>query len=154
MSLTVVAHTGVEHEVEAALQDALPDVDLREVQVVGAHGDEMLRVVIDHPDGVTHDLCANVTHVLDRAGLRDRFGIEVSSPGPEPPLRTHDHYRQAIGSRVALRLMAEPGTRARRVSGVVRTVDDAGMVLETPDGERTVGFDEIGRGRLIERSEG
>lgn len=154
MTLTVVAHTGVEREVEAALEAELPDVDLREVQTVGAHGDEMLRVVIDHPDGVTHDLCANVTHVLDRAGLRDRFGIEVSSPGPEPPLRTHDHYRRAVGERVVVRLTAMPGKKARRISGVLRAVEDAGVVIATAEGERTVGFDEIGRGRLIERSEG
>ncbi len=154
MSLTVVAHTGVEHEVEAALNDALPDVDLREVRVVGAHGDEMLCVVIDHADGVTHDLCANVTHVLDRAGLRDRFGIEVSSPGPEPPLRTHEHYVQAVGARVAVRLATAPGTKAKRASGILRSVHEDGIVLETADGERTIGFGEIGRGRVIERSEG
>jgi len=150
----VVAHTGVEREVEAALENALPDVDLREVQIVGAHGDAMLRVVIDHPDGVTHDLCANVTHVLDHAGLRDRYGIEVSSPGPEPPLRTHEHYEAAVGDPVAIRLVTAPGAKAKRVRGVLRGVDDHGISVETTEGERTLGFDEISRARLIERSEG
>lgn len=153
-ALTVVAHTGVEREVEAALETALPDVDLREVRVAGAGGDAMLCVVIDHPDGVTHDLCANVTHVLDAAGLRDRFGIEVSSPGPEPPLRTREHFEESVGDRIALRLVAAPGVKARRMSGTLTSVGDDGLVLQTVDEERTVRFDEIGRARVIERSEG
>lgn len=149
-----MSRTGVEHEVERALADTLPQVDLREAQVVGRGGDEMLVVVIDHPDGVTHELCAAVTRELDRAGLRDRYGIEVSSPGPEPPLRTEEHYREAIGGRVALKVASGEGVRARNVTGTLIGVTDAGVELDAGDGARQIGWNEIRRGRVIGRSEG
>ncbi len=98
----MAAQSDVEREVERILAGSLPDVDLRDVTVVGAGDDGMLRLVVDHPNGVNHELCVAVTQALDEAGLRDRYGIEVSSPGPEPPLRTLEHYRAAIGSTVTL----------------------------------------------------
>ena len=62
----------------------------------------MLTVVIDHPVRVDHALCAQVTRLLDQAGLRDQYAVEVSSPGPEPPLRVTSHYVAAIGRPVSV----------------------------------------------------
>jgi len=144
----------VEHEVERTLAETMPDIDLREVRVVGGGGDEMLVVVIDHPDGVTHGLCADVTHALDHAGLRDRYGIEVSSPGPEPPLRTVEHYRASIGERVSLKVSAREGVRARSVTGDLTAVDEHGVEMMVGGESRHIGWNEIRRGRVIGRSEG
>ncbi len=149
-----MARTRVEHDVERTLAATLPEVDLREVRVVGRGGEEMLVVVIDHPDGVTHDLCARVTLELDRAGLRDRYGIEVSSPGPEPPLRTVEHYRASMGLRIALKVASAESVRARNVTGTVSAVDEDGIELEGEQGPRRIGWNEIRRGRVIGRSEG
>ena len=129
----------IEGAVEAALARHLPEVDLREVRVL-AGGEPMLRVVIDRDGGVDHDLCVDVTHALEAAGLRETHGIEVSSPGPEPPLRTADHFRAAVGQRLRLRLDDE-GSRPRDrtatllgVSGDTLTVrfGDEGEELDVP----------------------
>lgn len=149
----VVAQSDVEREVERILAGSLPDVDLREVVVVGTGDDRMLRLVVDHPDGVDHELCVAVTHALDQAGLRDRYGIEVSSPGPEPPLRTLEHYTAAIGSHVTLGVKGDEDRRTRSVSGVLTAVSDERVTIMAPDGERQIAVPQIQRGKVVERSE-
>jgi ribosome maturation factor RimP len=153
MTTTATGHEAIELEVEAQLARELPAVDLREVQVVGAATSGTLRVVIDHPDGVDHELCVATTRALERAGLRDRFGIEVSSPGPEPPLRTPAHYREAIGRRVALRVVNEGATRARSVNGTLTSVDADRVELATADGPTWISTGAIRRARVVGGSE-
>ncbi len=124
-----------EQAVEACLAEHLPDVDLREVTIVGSAGDPMLRVVIDHPDGVDHDLCARVTRELELIGLRDEHGIEVSSPGPEPPLRTLDHFRDAVGANVRVRVGTEDARRGwRERTGELLGVDESTLTLGQGEG--------------------
>jgi ribosome maturation factor RimP len=139
----------IEHEVAATLARELPEVDVREVRVVA----ETLRVVIDHRDGVDHELCVSTTRALDGAGLRERFAIEVSSPGPEPPLRTIDHYRQALGERVALRVDDGAGPRLRSVSGTLSAVEPDRVGLTTADGATWIPLGDIRRARVVQRSE-
>ena len=153
MTTTATGHEAIEVEVEAQLARELPGVDLREVQVVGAATSGTLRVVIDHPDGVDHELCVATTRALERAGLLDRFGIEVSSPGPEPPLRTPEHYREAIGRRVALRVVNEGGSRARSVTGTLGSVDDDRIEVITADGPEWISTGAIRRARVVGGSE-
>jgi ribosome maturation factor RimP len=151
MSTTAVTvNEDVESVVAAALADALPNVDLREVQI--DRRAEMLRIVIDHPNGVDHALCVRATQALDATGLRDRFGVEMSSPGPEPPLRTLDHYRAAIGHTVALRVVTPDRHGATSVTGVVAEVAPERIRVVTPDGDRWVSTDAIRRGRVVEGS--
>ncbi len=148
-----MAHQGIEHEIEAQLARELPAVDLREVQVTGAADAGTLRVVIDHPDGVDHALCVATTRALEQAGLRDRFSIEVWSPGAEPPLRTLEHYRQAIGQRVALRIGAAGTRRARSVSGTLGAVEHDRVEVTTADGANWIPRSAIQRARVVERNE-
>lgn len=125
----------VEREVEARLAEALPDVDLLEVSVLGRGAGSTLRAVIDHPAGVDHDLCVAVTRVLDRAGLRERYAVEVWSPGPERPLRTTRHFTAAVGRRVRLRLDGGPGTGLpRQVTGELLAAGEEELTVATPTG--------------------
>lgn len=148
-----MAHQGIEHEIETQLAHALPAVDLREVQVTGADGAGTLRVVIDHPDGVDHELCVATTRALERAGFGDRYAIEVWSPGTEPPLRTLAHYREVIGQRVALRVVDADTRRARSVSGTLSAVEDDRIAVSTADGPTWISRSAIHRARVVERNE-
>ena len=68
--------SSLQADIEARLAAAEPQVEVLLAEVVGG---ETLRVFIDHPDGVSLDLCERVTHHL--AELRERYALEVSSPG-------------------------------------------------------------------------
>jgi ribosome maturation factor RimP len=80
------------------VETALPGV---EVLAVELSNPERFTVFVDHAEGVDHALCARVTDVL-REYLRE-YAIDVSSPGIERPVRTPEHFRNAIGRQVTLR---------------------------------------------------
>jgi len=91
--------SSVQAEIEARLATAEPQVEVLLAEIVG--GDTM-RVFIDHPDGVTLDLCERVTHQL--AEVRERYALEVSSPGGARPLTKPAHFRRFLGRRARVRL--------------------------------------------------
>jgi ribosome maturation factor RimP len=146
---------GIEREVEARLAEVMPDVDLLEVTVAGRRGNGTLRAVVDHPDGVDHDLCAAVTEALAGAGLLDRFGIEVWSPGPEPPLRLPRHYRRAVGRRVKLQLDPEESADGRRSrTGTLLAADERALTIATADGIVEIPLSAVRRARALEEAPG
>ncbi len=137
----------IERRVETALAAALPEVDLLDLRVV-REGGGMLRLVVDHPDGVTHELCASVTRVLDEAGLLEDHGAEVWSPGPEPPLRRPEHFRRAVGRDVRLRVEREDGTTS--VTGRLVDADDHAVRVELADGVVEIPFERVRRANAVE----
>lgn len=93
--------TALQEEIEQRLADAEPQVEVLLAEVLGGG---TLRVFIDHPDGVTLSLCERVSgHLSD---MRDRYTLEVSSPGNERPLSKPDHFRRYIGRRARVRVRA------------------------------------------------
>jgi ribosome maturation factor RimP len=66
----------LQNEIQSQLSEFDPDIDLLAVEQPGG---DMLRLFIDHPDGVDLALCERVTHHLNH--LRADYALEVSSPG-------------------------------------------------------------------------
>jgi len=144
------AQGDIERRVVDALAEALPAVDLLELRVLPAQGGT-LRLVVDHPDGVDHGVCADVTRALDEAGLLDEYGAEVWSPGPEPPLRTPEHFRRAVGRRVKVRAEAADGRRS--FTGTLVKADDRALRLALEDAEVEIPLSEVRRARALEALE-
>lgn len=141
----------LEREVEACLAAALPEVDLLELTVLGAGSDAYLRVVVDHPEGVDHGVCERVTRALQDAGLGERYGIEVWSPGPEPPMRVRRHFERAVGHRV--RLKVTDGGRVRAREGMLSAVGDESVSLTTSAGVLDIPFAAIRRASDLDGGE-
>lgn len=131
-------------EVATIVESRLPDV---EVLAVELGGPERLVVYLDHPQGVDHALCERVTHLLRE--YRDRFSLEVSSPGLEPPLRKPTHFRRAIGRRVALRTVSPAGERSR-LRGELVDAGERELTVLTGEGRVTVPYEAIVRGNLVD----
>jgi ribosome maturation factor RimP len=75
-----VTDTALQTEIETRLASSEPEVEVLLAEVSGS----TLRLFIDHPDGVTLALCERVSGRL--VDFRDRFSLEVSSPGQDRPL--------------------------------------------------------------------
>jgi ribosome maturation factor RimP len=118
----------VAHDVERDVVTQLPDVEVFDVQVSG----DVLRVMIDHPKGVDHEVCGRVSNVL--RGYTDRFQLEVSSPGIPRPLLRPKHFQRNVGSQIAVETREAIDGR-RRFTGALRDADDERIVLELPDRE-------------------
>ncbi len=79
-------------EIEERLAASDPDVEVLLAEVVGG---STLRLFIDHPDGVSLELCERVSgHLGD---YRERYALEVSSPGTDRPLTKPQHYNRFLG---------------------------------------------------------
>jgi ribosome maturation factor RimP len=90
--------TSVQADIEARLTASEPEVEVLLAEVVGG---QCLRVFIDHPQGVTLALCERVSTQLN--DLRERYSLEVSSPGSERPLTKPAHFRRFLGRRARVR---------------------------------------------------
>jgi ribosome maturation factor RimP len=131
-------------EVAETVESRIPDV---EVLAVELGGPEHITVYVDHPAGVDHALCERVTNEL-RPYL-ETYRVDVSSPGLERPLRTREHFSDAVGRRVALRTDVELGGR-KRFRGEVVDVSEDTATIAVGDERVEIPYDAIVRGNLIE----
>lgn len=141
--------SSIQEEVEATLATAEPDVEVLLAEVVGG---TTLRLFIDHPAGVTLDLCERVTHALD--ALRERYGLEVSSPGVERPLSKPIHYRRFLGRRARVRTRAprsvgSEGRRTKSFTGELIGATDSEVTLAGDSGLIAIPYADIHRSNLL-----
>jgi len=134
----------VQAEIEARLAAAEPQVEVLLAEVVG--GDTM-RVFIDHPDGVTLDLCERVTHQL--AEVRERYALEVSSPGLERPLSKPAHFRRFLGRRARVRTR-EALDGHKSFTGELVGASDEEVTIAAATGVIAIPYADIMRSNLVE----
>ena len=99
------------------------------------HSGRTLRISIDHYEPITIEDCERVSRVagplLDHARLIEGpYDLEVSSPGAERPLRTHQDYERFHGKRVNVRYRM--GESESVVEGELVAVDSAGIAVQAP----------------------
>ena len=130
-------------EIEARLQSAAPDVEVLLAEVVGG---DTLRLFIDHPDGVNLALCEQVSGQLTE--YRDRYALEVSSPGVDRPLTKPQHYSRFLGRRARLRLRdAKDGHKS--VTGELVGASDREVTIAAGNGVISIPYEQIARSNLI-----
>ncbi len=147
----------LQSEIEGRLAASEPDVEVLLAEVLSSSGNPILRVFIDHPDGVTLALCERVTALL--GDLRERYALEVSSPGSERPLTKPNHFRRFVGRRARVRtreprLLTGPGTSAQRhvrsITGELVGATDSEITLAADGGVIAIPYSEIRRSNLVE----
>ncbi len=113
----------------------------------------VLRVYIDHPDGVSVNDCQSASYqisgVLDvEDPIRGDYALEVSSPGLDRPLYRAQDFERFAGHEVDLRLLA-PVDGQRRFKGVLGGLREGQVVIQMKDEELLVEVDEIDQARLV-----
>ncbi len=136
--------SSIQDEVEATLRAAEPDVELLLAEV---HGGQTLRLFVDHPDGVTLDVCERVTLAL--VDVRERFALEVSSPGRDRPLTKPSHYRRFLGRRARVRTRDAHDGRKSFTGELVGASDDA-VTIAADTGIIAIPYVDIHRSNLVE----
>ncbi len=144
----------LQSEIEDHLAASEPDVEVLLAEVVS---DGTLRIFIDHPDGVTLALCERITALLPE--LRERYALEVSSPGTERPLTKPNHFRRFVGRRARVRTR-EPRPvptagsaaerRAKSFTGELVGATDSEITLAADGGVVAIPYSEIRRSNLVE----
>jgi ribosome maturation factor RimP len=136
----------LEAEIEGLLAERFPDVDLVDVEVRGRPA-SILTLFIDRPGGVDLDLCTAVSQSLEE--LRERYALEVSSPGLDRRLRKRAHFAAQLGRDVAVQL-ARPVDGRRNFRGVLAAADDQTITLTLEGGgSATLPLDALAKAHVV-----
>jgi ribosome maturation factor RimP len=136
--------SSIQADIEARLAVAEPDVEVLLAEVVGGDG---LRLFGDHPDGVTLEVCERVTLALE--DMRERYALEVSSPGRARPLTKPDHFRRFLGQRARVRTREERSGHKTFTGELVGAGDDA-VTIAADTGVIAIPYADIHRSNLVE----
>lgn len=151
--------TAKEQRLLDALEDAAPNDDLEIVtlEIIGAKKSPIIRVYIDTPASVSFQelSCAQdwIGDAIERIDpFPGAYTLEVSSPGIDRPLRTKEHFERFAGEEVRIRTR-EAVEGARNLKGVLKGIEDGDVSLETDEGLRIIGIDNIARANVIGKIE-
>ena len=149
--------TPLQTDIERRLAQSEPDVEVLLAEVLGGR---CLRVYIDHPEGVTLALCERVTALLSEE--RERYSLEVSSPGSERPLTKPAHFRRFVGRRARVRTRhpspvgqaadqrSAAASPTRSFTGELVGASEEEITLAADTGIIAIPYSEIRRSNLVE----
>ena len=135
--------SGIQADIEARLADVEPGVEVLLAEVVGGR---LVRLFIDHPEGVTLELCERVTKQLPE--VREQYALEVSSPGVDRPLTKPEHFRRYLGRRARVRTRgAHEGLRS--FTGELLDATGDGVTVAAETGVVSIPYADIHRSNLL-----
>ncbi len=118
----------------------------------GGHN-TLLRVYIDHPNGVSLNDCEQVSYqvsgVLDVQDIiQGHYTLEVSSPGLDRPLFTLDHFTRFVGCQVKVHLNLPLNAR-RNFTGLLQQVQGSNVIVVVDGTEYSLPYDQIDKAHIV-----
>ncbi|MEP1743027.1 MAG: ribosome maturation factor RimP [Kangiellaceae bacterium] len=123
------------------------------VEFVGQGVHSVLRIYIDHEDGITVDDCTKVSHqasgILEvEDPINTQYTLEVSSPGMDRPLFTLAHFEKVVGQEISMRCHLGVNGR-RKFKGVLSQVDENQLVIIVDNQDYTVDFQDVDKANVV-----
>jgi ribosome maturation factor RimP len=136
------------------LRPAVEEVglELLGIEFVSAGKHSILRVFIDHENGIDVDNCADASRqvgaLLDvEDPISTEYNLEVSSPGLDRPLFTLEQYKKVIGETVNVRLSL-PLNGRRKFKGILNTIESDVLIVTVDSEEFELVFSNVDKGNL------
>lgn len=130
-----MSETTIEKRIEAIAERVCAEygIELVHVEMAGARR-STVRIIIDKPDGITHEDCAKVSHhveaILDVEDfIRSAYVLEVSSPGLERELYKLSDYEKFAGSPAKMKTR-EPINGQRNFRGRIIKVENGNIFFD------------------------
>jgi ribosome maturation factor RimP len=140
--MTDIPQQSLQAEIEGQLAVSEPGVEVLLAEVAG----DTLRLYIDHPDGVSLALCERVTHQL--SAVRERYAVEVSSPGIDRPLTKPHHFRRFLGRRARVRTRDARDGHTSFTGELVGATEEE-VTIAVSDGVVAIPYSAIARSNLV-----
>ncbi|MGX5174993.1 ribosome maturation factor RimP [Aliikangiella sp. IMCC44653] len=123
------------------------------VEYIGQGKHSILRVYIDHVNGINVDDCASVSHqasgILEvEDPIASQYTLEVSSPGMERPLFTMAHFEQFVGHQIQVRCHVGVNGR-RKFKGPLISAKDEQLVISVDNEEYTLEFGDVDKANVV-----
>jgi ribosome maturation factor RimP len=128
-------------------------VELVVLEEVGSRRQMTVRLLIDYPSGVTHELCSLVSGVVGQAldeteAMEGEYTLEVSSPGIERPLRKRSHFEAQVGKKVYVKTRT-PVEGSKIWQGILLEVGVDEIVVQEAGREARIPLCEVSSAHLI-----
>ena len=109
-------------------------IEVVEVELKGSGGNQLLRISIDKPQGVSHADCEIISHdvgtILDVEDIvPGHYTLEVSSPGVERKLLKPNDYIRFQGKKAKI-FLRQPVENQRHWEGKLAGFEDSTVSLE------------------------
>ncbi|RJG51306.1 ribosome maturation factor RimP [Motilimonas pumila] len=146
---------GLEQKLTEMLEPSVEDLgfELVGIDFHSAGNKSVLRIYIDHEDGIFVQNCADVSHqvsaILDvEDPISSEYTLEVSSPGMERPLFKVSQYQEYIGEEVKLQLRM-PITNRRKWKGVIAAAEGEIITLEVDGQQESFALSNIQKANIV-----
>ena len=127
------------------MEEHIRETEIFLVEVTVKSGNA-IRVHVDRPDGISIDECVGISRYLNQELDRDveDYSLEVSSPGLGSPFRVKQQYDKNLGRKIEVLL-----NEGERISGVLNSVTEGGIVLQIKGSDKDISFEEIKTAKTI-----
>ncbi len=141
------------------LRPAVEEVgkDLLGIEFISAGQHSILRLFIDHENGIDVDDCAEVSRqvgaLLDvEDPISTEYSLEVSSPGVDRPLFTLAHYQEVMGETINIKLSL-PLNGRRKFKGKLESIENDTLVVLVDGEDFELVISNIDKGNLVHNFE-
>ncbi|MCX7822969.1 MAG: ribosome maturation factor RimP [Syntrophobacterales bacterium] len=127
-------------------------VELLELEFRRERQGYVLRIFIDHEEGITIEDCsrvsATVSDFLDVTDpIHHTYHLEVSSPGLDRPLRKPEHFTRHLGSIIVVKT-SSPILNRKNFKGLLKEASEEEIVIECDGMNFTIPLKDIDRANL------
>jgi len=127
--------------------------ELLGVEFISAGNNSVLRLFIDHENGIDVDDCAEVSRqvgaILDvEDPISSEYNLEVSSPGIDKPLFDLAHFQSVIGEVVNVKVSI-PLNGRRKFKGTLVAIENETLIVEVDGMDYELVFNNIDKANLV-----
>ncbi len=142
------------------IQPVIEDLgfDLWGIEYMPQKSGALVRIYIDHPQGISVDNCADcsreISAILDvEDPIKSAYVLEVSSPGLDRVLFDANQFNDYLGHQVKVKL-AQPINGSRKITGTIKSVNEDDITLENELGEYSFSINNVMKARLQPQYDG
>jgi len=125
------------------------------VEFISAGNNSVLRLFIDHENGINVDDCAEVSRqvgaILDvEDPISSEYSLEVSSPGVDRPLFELSHFQEVISETINVKL-SMPLNGRRKFKGILAAIANDTLIVEVDGIDYELVINNIDKANLVAR---
>ncbi len=129
--------------------------ELLGVEFISAGNNSVLRLFVDHENGINVDDCAEVSRqvgaILDvEDPISSEYNLEVSSPGVDRPLFELSHFQQVIGETINVKL-SMPLNGRRKFKGLLASIENDTLIIEVDGIDYELVINNVDKANLVAR---
>lgn len=127
--------------------------ELLGVEFISAGNHSVLRIFIDHENGIDVDDCAEVSHqvgaILDvEDPISSEYNLEVSSPGLDRPLFDKSHFAAVVNETIEVKL-SMPLNGRRKFKGKLVAIENDSLIVMVDNEEYELVISNVDKAHLV-----